>query len=189
MSSKGQVVVMKRAGNPLQAATSRRRFLQSLGTGMLAPLVLPGSVLGRDGGTAPSARITVGLIGVGNQGNQHLGVMLGIPEGQVVAACDPVRAKREAAQRRVESAYTEERGKTFQGCAAYCLTLVLCSLQSLTCLQVQDRPRQGMVGPRSDSSPCLGETLVGPSSAVSGQGLMRLVWRPQLPSVHHPHRA
>ncbi len=110
---------MNMARKPLRAVTNRRRFLQSLGAGVLAPLVLPGAVLGRDGGTAPSARITVGLIGVGDQGNQHLGVMLGMPEAQVVAVCDSVRAKREAAQRRVESAYAAERGKTFQGCAAY----------------------------------------------------------------------
>ena len=45
----------------------------------------------------------------------------------------------------------------------------MCSIQSLTCLQVQVLPRQGMVGPSSDSRPWPGETLVGASSAVNGR--------------------
>ena len=84
---------------------SRRRFLQSIGVGAVAPLVLPGSVLGRDGGTAPSERIAIGMIGIGDQGNHHIGILLGMPDAQVVAVCDPVRAKREDVKRRVEDTY------------------------------------------------------------------------------------
>ena len=98
---------------------SRRGFLQSIGVGALAPLVLPGAVLGRGGGTAPSERINIGLIGVGNQGNHHLGILLGMRETQIVAVCDAVRGKREAAKRRVDEAYTAARGSKFQGCTAY----------------------------------------------------------------------
>jgi hypothetical protein len=43
----------------------------------------------------------------------------------------------------------------------------MCSLRSLTCLQVQVLPRQGMVGPSSDSRLRLGETPTGASSAVN----------------------
>ena len=49
----------------------------------------------------------------------------------------------------------------------------MCSLQSLTCLQVQVLPRQGMVGPSSDSRPWSGETLAGASSAVNGRACRR----------------
>ncbi len=49
----------------------------------------------------------------------------------------------------------------------------MCSLRALTCLQVQVLPRQGMVGPRSDSGPWPGETLVGASSAVNGRACRR----------------
>lgn len=107
-------------GSLFQQEPNRRRFLQSLGAGALAPLVLPGPVLGwGDSGTAPSERITVGMIGVGNQGSQHLNVILSKPEVQVVAVCDPVRAKREAARDSVDAAYAGARGGSFRGCAAY----------------------------------------------------------------------
>lgn len=103
----------------LRVATNRRRFLKAIGTGVLAPLVLPGSVFGRDGGAAPSGRITVGIIGTGNQGNQHMRVLLGMPDAQVVAVCDPVRAKREAAKHRVDDTYAQTRGGALRGCTAY----------------------------------------------------------------------
>ena len=45
----------------------------------------------------------------------------------------------------------------------------MCSLRSLTCLQVQVLPRQWMVGPSSHSRPWLGETPAGASSAVNGR--------------------
>ena len=43
----------------------------------------------------------------------------------------------------------------------------MCSLRSLTCLQVEILPRQWMVGPSSHSRPWLGETPAGASSAVN----------------------
>ena len=49
----------------------------------------------------------------------------------------------------------------------------MCSLRSLTCLQVQVLPRQWMVGPSSDSRLRLGETLAGASSAVNGRACHR----------------
>jgi hypothetical protein len=110
---------MTAPGGTLRPAISRRCFLQSLGTGILAPLVLSASVLGRDGDIAPSERITVGVIGTGNQGTVHTQVLLGMPDVRVLAVCDPVRAKRESAKRMVDDAYTQARGRAFQGCAAY----------------------------------------------------------------------
>ena len=50
---------------------------------------------------------------------------------------------------------------------------LVCSLQPLTCLQVEVLPRQGMVEPSSDSRLWLGETLVGASSAVNGRACRR----------------
>jgi len=49
----------------------------------------------------------------------------------------------------------------------------MCSLRTLTRLQVQVLPRQWMVGPSSDSRLWLGETLTGASSAVNGRACPR----------------
>ena len=109
-------------GNPggtVRVAASRRRFLKSMCAGVLAPLALPGSVFGRDGSAAPSERISVGMIGTGNQGNQHIRVLLGMPDAQIVAVCDPIRANREAARARVDKAYAQTRGGALRGCTAY----------------------------------------------------------------------
>ena len=45
--------------------------------------------------------------------------------------------------------------------------ILMCSLRSLTCLQVQVLPRQWMVGPSSHSRLWLGETPTGASSAIN----------------------
>jgi hypothetical protein len=49
----------------------------------------------------------------------------------------------------------------------------MCSLRSLTYLQVQVLPRQGKVGPSSDSRPWPRETLAGASPAVNGRPCRR----------------
>ena len=80
---------------------------------MVFPYIVPSSVLGKDGAVAPSNRITVGCIGLGNQGTGDMGMMLGLPDVQVVAVCDPYKSKREAAQKAVNDHYKQEV------CAAY----------------------------------------------------------------------
>ena len=55
---------------------SRRGFLKSTAVAA-APLVVPGSVLGLNGAVAPSNRITMGFIGVGNQGTNAMRNFLG----------------------------------------------------------------------------------------------------------------
>ena len=67
---------------------SRRRFLQRAGLAAAAPLILPGRVLGRDGGIAPSNRIRFGAIGVGNRARDTLPVFLSFPEIEWVAVSD-----------------------------------------------------------------------------------------------------
>jgi hypothetical protein len=56
---------------------SRRGFLRtSIGAGMAATAIgalpIPSSALGRDGAVAPSERITLGGIGIGNRGTYDL---------------------------------------------------------------------------------------------------------------------
>jgi len=50
--------------------------------------IVPASVLGRQGTVAPSSRITVGVIGTGNQSTIDLPAFLKNVDAQVVAVCD-----------------------------------------------------------------------------------------------------
>jgi predicted dehydrogenase len=76
--------------------------------------------LGRDGGVAPSQKITLGFIGVGRMGQGHLRVCLGYDTAQVLAVCDVDRWRRMNAKANVERTYAEPTGSGRPAeCAAY----------------------------------------------------------------------
>jgi len=78
---------------------NRRRLLKratQAGAALMAPYVLPGSVLGRDGAILPSERIVLGAIGIGGRGSYVLGCFLGNPDVQFVGICDVRRERRKA---------------------------------------------------------------------------------------------
>src|SRR3954468_3884389 len=112
------------------AGISRRDFVKSapVATALAAPYVVPATVFGK---TAPSNRINVGCIGVGNQGYPNLLRFLKQKDCQVVAVCDVNRGShgykepadfygREPAKKEVERSYPEKNktGK-YKGCGAY----------------------------------------------------------------------
>ena len=69
-------------GDP-PAGLNRRRFLRAaaqVGALLMAPQVVRGAVLGRDGGVAPSDRIVLGGIGIGGRGTCDLGCFLEEPD-------------------------------------------------------------------------------------------------------------
>jgi len=75
----------------------RRRFLKTAvgaGAALMAPMVIPGTALGKDDAVAPSDRITVGGIGIGNRGTYDLGCFLQQPDVQFLAVCDTKAAQR-----------------------------------------------------------------------------------------------
>ncbi|HNY27231.1 MAG TPA: Gfo/Idh/MocA family oxidoreductase [Candidatus Sumerlaeota bacterium] len=87
---------------------TRRQFLVrgTTAAGVLAaPWIIPASALGRDGAVAPSERIVMGGIGVGGRGSYDLGALLSQKDVQVVAVCDLVKGRREAAKNSVDAAY------------------------------------------------------------------------------------
>ena len=100
---------------------TRRGFLKravgTAGAGLALPAIVPASVLG---GAPPSGRVAVGHIGVGGQGGGLLGGFMGLPMGQSVAICDPVKQRHEGRAARVEKYYGSRRGKgTYKGCKPY----------------------------------------------------------------------
>jgi predicted dehydrogenase len=108
--------------DPVMKATpdfGRRHFLGGLAAGSIAmPTIVPSSVFGRDGRTAPSERITVGFIGCGKIANDyHLPELLRFGDVQALAVCDVDRNRRDHAWQRVDKAY---EGKTpSHVCATY----------------------------------------------------------------------
>jgi predicted dehydrogenase len=66
---------------------NRRQFLTATGLAILAPTIIPASVLGR-GATAPSGRITMGVCGWGMQGPPNTQAFLQMDDVQVVASCN-----------------------------------------------------------------------------------------------------
>ncbi len=103
---------------PQPKNVTRRTFIKAA-SALSAPYFVPrfalGSVL-----PAPSERITLGFIGVGNMGGGHLGTFLGHHDVQIVAVCDVDSVKRDEAVQRVNEHYAEQRDKsTFDGCDGY----------------------------------------------------------------------
>jgi len=97
---------------------TRRGFLKGLSAAALAaPAVVPASVLGAN---PPSERVALGHIGVGGQGSGLLNGFLGLPMGQSVAVCDPVKQRRESRAAHAESRYAAQKAQgTYKGCTPY----------------------------------------------------------------------
>jgi hypothetical protein len=94
----------------------RRTFLRTAlqaGALLAMPQVVRAAVLGKDGGVAPSNRIVLGAIGIGNRGFYDLGCFLEEPDVQFVAVCDVKAARRELVKKRADTKY----GNT--DCATY----------------------------------------------------------------------
>ena len=87
----------------------RRRFLKTAAKAgaaiMSAPLFIPSSALGKDGAVAPSERIVVGGIGIGNRGTYDLGCFLEQKDVQFIAVCDVKAARRDAIKKMVDAKY------------------------------------------------------------------------------------
>jgi len=115
---------------PTSHGITRRSLLKGAAAAVAAaPYVVAASALGADGRLAPSERIAMGFIGLGNQGGGHLvggawtyltGGYLAREDVQVAAVCDVVRAKRENYKQRVNAFYAEKAGQGgFKACEAY----------------------------------------------------------------------
>ncbi len=95
------------------AKVSRRKFLAAAGAAVALPSIVPFSALGRGGKTAPSERVTVGVVGWGMQGPSNTKAMLELPNCQVVAACDLDKNHLGAAVRTVNNKYGNEDCKPY----------------------------------------------------------------------------
>lgn len=100
---------------------TRRRFLKATAVGVAAPYLVPASALGRGGAVAPSNRIAMGFIGVGDHGvARNLRGFFRQKDAQIVAVCDVDRDRRENARKLADKHHAKDTadGK-YKGCAAY----------------------------------------------------------------------
>ncbi|MBN1125583.1 MAG: Gfo/Idh/MocA family oxidoreductase [Sedimentisphaerales bacterium] len=106
---------------------TRREFAKITTVVVGAPAIVPSSVFGVN---APSNRITMGFIGVGNQGTNDMRGFLQDDRVQVVAVCDVNKESngywsnavggREPARRIVNEFYARKTGKSdYSACEAY----------------------------------------------------------------------
>ena len=65
--------------------TSRRRFLAGAAGAIAAPTIIPSSVLGKD---APSNRVQMGFVGMGNRGRGVMTALANHEKAQGIAVCD-----------------------------------------------------------------------------------------------------
>ncbi|MEW6237665.1 MAG: Gfo/Idh/MocA family oxidoreductase [Candidatus Omnitrophota bacterium] len=95
---------------------NRRQFFKTTaqaGAILMAPTVIPASVLGKDGAVPPSERIVLGGIGIGGRGEFDLRMLMQEKDVQCVALCDPQKARREKIKQIVDSRYDNS------DCASY----------------------------------------------------------------------
>jgi len=91
------------------ARPHRRRFLKTAlsaaGVAAMTPTIIPASALGLQGTVAPSERVIVGGIGIGNRGTYDLGCFLEQKDVQFAAVCDVKEARRIAVKKRADDLY------------------------------------------------------------------------------------
>ena len=98
---------------PNRRSINRRRFLQTTAAAALtAPTVIPSSVLGADGATPPSERVTMGFIGCGRQTNAHnIPLFVRTPGVVPLAVCDVDSWRLDNAVGRIQEQYDSGRAK------------------------------------------------------------------------------
>jgi hypothetical protein len=79
--------------------------LKATAASVALPYVIPASAMGNAGATAPSNRIVMAGIGIGNMGRGDLGSFLGRDDVQYLAVCDVQKDVRDNAVNRVNEKY------------------------------------------------------------------------------------
>lgn len=98
-------------------AMGRRNFMKATlaaGGGLAMPAIIPATALGKNGAVAPSNRIVMGGIGLGNRGIADLRAwILPSKEAQFVAICDVSRQRRDQVKQMADQNYGNKDCKTY----------------------------------------------------------------------------
>jgi hypothetical protein len=99
------------------APLTRRSFLKRAalaGGAAVAPMIVPASVLGRNGFVPPSERIVMAGLGIGGRGSSDLEWMLPNKDVQFVAVCDAKKSQREAVKKKIDNHYGNKDCATYR---------------------------------------------------------------------------
>jgi predicted dehydrogenase len=102
--------------NPAKSLTTRpprRTFLKSVLAAGAAPCFVPAHVLGAEDKAAPSNKITLGVLGVGSQGQFDMQNFLAQDDVRVTAICDVNKRNIESARGHIAKAYGKPDVKVF----------------------------------------------------------------------------
>ena len=99
--------------NDKRMSLTRRGFLKRTAALAATPYIVPAAALGLGGRVAPSERIIMGGMGVGNRGTHDLGWMLPEADVQFVAICDAKKASRENVKNIVDTRYGNKDCKMY----------------------------------------------------------------------------
>jgi ornithine cyclodeaminase/alanine dehydrogenase-like protein (mu-crystallin family) len=96
------------------ASPSRRTFLKTAAASAVAmPYFIPAAALGKDGNTAPSERIVMAGIGIGNMGRGDMGAFLSRGDVQYVGVCDVRKDVRDKMKDRTDQKYGNKDCKAY----------------------------------------------------------------------------
>lgn len=84
---------------------TRRNFLAVTAVAATSPWIVPSRVLGKNGGVAPSNRITLAVVGLGPRNTSNLGHFLAQSDVQCVAVCDCFADRRKRGKEMVDQHY------------------------------------------------------------------------------------
>ena len=114
-----------------RARKLNRREFMGTSAAAAAFTIVPGCVLGRGGHPAPSEKINLAFVGVGDQGMGNMGDLQNLDDTQVIAVCDVDRrvdygqmghgiAGLDEALRRVERRDADRtNSNSYKGCTGY----------------------------------------------------------------------
>ncbi len=92
---------------------NRRGFMKGATVAIGAPMIVPSSVFGQN---APSNRLTMGQIGVGNMGTTNMKEFLKRDDVQVLCISDLDDKRAAEGKKTVEDTYAQKTGSTYRGC-------------------------------------------------------------------------
>ena len=100
-----------------KTTSNRRTFLKKAGVSsaaVAAPMILPASVLGRNGAVPPSERVVVGGIGIGNRGTYDLTCFFAQDDVEFAAVCDVKSRRRLAVKKMADEHHNNARCEMYR---------------------------------------------------------------------------